>query len=76
VFKVPVQIAGGTPHIGVTGQGEATVLRGGQAVQGRWQRPGLSDHFTLVDSAGQPINLAPGNLWINLVPSERAVTVR
>lgn len=76
VFKVPVQIAGGTPHIGLTGQGEATILRGGQAVQGRWQRPGLSDHFTLVDGSGRPINLAPGKVWINLVPSERAVTVR
>lgn len=76
VFKVPVQIAGGSPHIGVTGEGEATVLRAGQAVQGRWHRPSVNDHFTLVDAAGQPIALAPGNIWINLVPTERAVTVR
>jgi len=76
VFKVPVQIVGGSPHIGVTGEGEATVLRGGQAVQGKWQRRGLSDHFSLVDSAGQPIKLAPGNIWINLVPSDRPVTLR
>jgi hypothetical protein len=76
VFKVPVQIAGGSPHIGVTGEGEATVLRGGQAVQGRWQRPSLNDHFTLVDAAGAPIKLAPGNIWINLVPTDRAVAVR
>lgn len=76
VFKVPVQIAGGTPHIGVTGEGEATVLRGGRAVQGKWQRPGLNDPFTLVDPSGAPIKLAPGNLWINLVPSDRSVTVR
>jgi hypothetical protein len=76
VFKVPVQIAGGTPHIGVTGEGEATVLRAGQAVQGKWKRAGLTDHFTLVDGSGQPISLAPGNIWINLVPSDRAVTVK
>jgi len=76
VFKVPVQLAGGSPHIGVTGEGEATVLRGGQAVQGRWRRPSLGDQFTLVDASGQPINLAPGNIWINLVPSDRAVTVK
>lgn len=75
VFKVPVQL-GGSPHIVVTGEGEATVLRGGQAVQGKWRRPSLGDQFTLVDASGQPINLAPGNIWINLVPSDRAVTVR
>jgi hypothetical protein len=75
VFKVPVRL-GGSPHIEVTGDGEATVLRGGQAVQGRWQRPSLNDQFTLVDAAGQPIKLAPGNIWVNLVPSDRAVTVR
>jgi DUF3048 family protein len=76
VFKVPVQVVGGSPQIGVTGEGEATVLRGGRAVQGKWRRPSLGDQFTLVDAGGQPINLAPGNIWINLVPSDRAVTVR
>jgi hypothetical protein len=76
VFKVPVRLVGGSPHIAVTGEGEATILRGGQAVQGRWRRPGLGDQFTLVDASGQPINLAPGNIWINLVPADRAVTVR
>lgn len=76
VFKVPVQVAGGSPHIGVTGEGDATVLRGGKAVSGRWVRPTLGDQFTLVDGSGQPIALAPGNIWIHLVPSDRAVTVR
>ena len=76
VFKVAVQIVGGSAHIGVTGEGEATVLRGGQAVQGKWRRPSLGDQFTLVDASGQPISLAPGNIWINLVPSDRAVTVK
>ncbi len=76
VFKVPVQIVGGSPHIGVTGEGEATVLRAGQAVQGKWRRASVNDHFTLVDNAGQPVNLAPGNIWINLVPSDRSVALR
>ncbi|HYN99633.1 MAG TPA: DUF3048 domain-containing protein [Actinomycetota bacterium] len=76
VFRVPVQIVGGTPHIGVTGEGEATVLRGGQAVQGKWVRPSLGDHFKLVDGGGQPISLAPGNIWINLVPTNGSVALR
>jgi DUF3048 family protein len=76
VFKVPVQVVGGSAHITVTGESDATVLRGGQAVQGKWRRPSLGDQFTLVDASGQPIKLAPGNIWINLVPSDRPVTVK
>lgn len=76
VFKVPVQIVGGSAHITVTGESDATVLRAGQAVQGKWRRPSLGDQFTLVDASGQPIKLAPGNIWINLVPSDRPVTVK
>jgi hypothetical protein len=67
---------GHSPAIAVTGEGEATVLRAGVAIQGKWTRAGLSDQITLVDSAGQPIKLVPGNIWINLLPSERPVTVQ
>jgi DUF3048 family protein len=76
VFKVPVQVVGGSAHITVVGESDATVLRAGQAVQGKWRRPSLGDQFTLVDASGQPIKLAPGNIWINLVPSDRPVTVK
>ncbi len=76
VFKVPVQIVGGSPNIGVTGEGEATILRGGQAVQGKWRRASVNDHFTLIDGSGQPVYLAPGNIWINLVPSDRSVSLK
>lgn len=76
VLKVNVQIAAGTPHITVNGEGDATVLRNGQSFTGKWRRPGLGDQTTLVDAAGQPIKLAPGNTWINLVPSTQTVTVQ
>lgn len=76
IMKVNVVIAAGTPHITVTGEGEAFVLRNGQSVTGKWVRPGLGDQTTLVDAAGQPIKLAPGNTWIHLVPSPQAVTIQ
>lgn len=76
IMKVNVQIAAGTPHIQVTGEGEAFVLHNGQSITGKWRRPGLGDQTTLVDGAGQPIRLAPGNTWINLVPTPQAVTVQ
>ncbi|HEX2258779.1 MAG TPA: DUF3048 domain-containing protein [Actinomycetota bacterium] len=75
VLKVQVDRRGKSPEILVNGGGEATVLRLGQAIQGSWNRPALTDQTKLVDAAGQPIKLAPGNVWINLVPNDRPVTV-
>lgn len=76
VLKLPVDRTRSSPEIAVAGTGEATVLRGGQAVQGRWVRPSLGEQMTLVDGAGQPIKLAPGNTWINLLPNDRPLTLQ
>jgi hypothetical protein len=65
-----------SPEIAVVGEGEATVLSQGLAVTGRWRRPSLSDDTRLVDAAGNPILLQPGNTWIHLVPEQRPVTVQ
>lgn len=75
VMKVPVNRGGSSPEIAVTGSGEAIVLRNGQSVRGKWNRPGLGDQTTLVDDAGQPIELAAGNTWINLLPNDQGFTV-
>lgn len=75
VLKVNVSRAGSSPEITVTGTGEATVLRGGQVIQGRWIRPGLGDQIALADGSDQPIKLVPGNTWINLLPADRPVTL-
>jgi hypothetical protein len=60
----------------VVGSGEATVLRGGTAVTGTWSRASLDDQTTFTDASGQPIEFAPGSVFIHLVPQERAVTVQ
>jgi hypothetical protein len=65
-----------SPDIAVVGEGDATVVRGGTSVTGKWKRAGLSDRTTLVDAAGKPIKLAPGNTWIHLLPADRPVTVQ
>lgn len=82
VLKVDVKpglviSAGGatSPDIAVTGEGEAVVLRAGEAVRGRWRRSTPNSPFQVVDAGGDPIALAPGNMWINLVPSDQPVTV-
>lgn len=75
VLKVSVNRSGSSPEITVTGSGEATVLREGRVIQGRWNRSGLADQMTLTDASGQPIQLAPGNVWINMLPSDRPMTL-
>lgn len=75
VLKVPVNRGGSSPTIHVTGSGEAIVLRNGEAIQGTWSRPALSDKTILTDASGQPIELAIGNTWINLLPNDRAATL-
>jgi hypothetical protein len=75
VMKVPVNRSGSSPEIAVAGAGEAMVLRNGQAIHGKWVRITLADQTTLQDDAGQPIELAAGNTWINLLPSDRPFTV-
>jgi hypothetical protein len=74
-MKVPVSRGGSSPEIAVAGSGEAVVLRNGQSVHGKWNRPTLGDQTTLVDDAGQPIELAAGNTWINLLPNDQGFTL-
>lgn len=76
VMKVGVQVIGGGVHIAVTGEGEMTVLRNGQAFGGKWIRPAPGDQTTLVDPAGQPIKLLPGNTWIHLVPNTQPIMIQ
>jgi hypothetical protein len=59
----------------LTGSGPAQVFRDGAVINGSWQRPSVSDQTELVDTAGQPIPLTPGQTWIELVPTTINVTV-
>ena len=73
-----VRDASGAPtqDTAVTGSGDVTILRGGTAATGRWNRAGVGDRTTFTDAAGQTLKLAPGNTWIHLVPEARAVAVQ
>jgi len=59
----------------LTGSGVAQVYRNGSVIDGRWERPKLSDLTELVNDAGQTIRLTPGQTWIELVPRDVSVTV-
>lgn len=64
---------GVTPLQKTVGEGRALFLRDGRAVWGRWSRPQPSD-ATAFSVAGQPFAMSPGQVWIGLVDSPRAVT--
>lgn len=58
-----------SPFAQTVGQGDAVVLRDGQAFNGHWSRPAppAGTAFTLPD--GKPLPFAPGPVWVVLVPA-------
>lgn len=61
--------ARGTPELVLTGSGEATLLRDGARIKGRWKRASERDMFTFTDALGRPWTFGTGVTWIELVPS-------
>jgi hypothetical protein len=57
------------------GSGPVYVLTRGQVIQGTWRRPSLTSQTSYLTPSGQPITLAPGNTWVELMPSSQRVTV-
>jgi len=62
-------------HSITVGQGPVTVLRDGLAVSGTWERSSIEQTTELVTQAGKPIALAPGNTWVELVPTTSEVSL-
>lgn len=40
-----------------------------------WSKPDIATPIQILDAAGQPVVLTPGNTWVELVPNEGAATV-
>lgn len=53
-----------SPELVSTGSGELLVLTEGHLIGGSWERATAADKPTLLDSAGQPISLSPGQTWV------------
>ncbi len=56
-------------------EGPATIVRDGVAVEGRWRVTDKFNGLELVDAAGNPIPLKPGNTWFQVVPPSMDVTI-
>ncbi len=62
-------------QVNAVGTGPVVVLRNGAAISGTWTRSDLTQPAALTDTSGQPIALAPGGTWVELVPQGVAVDV-
>lgn len=62
-------------QITLTGTGNATLFRDGQAFDMTWARTDPYALFQFTAAGGQPINLKPGNIWIEVVPPQMKVVV-
>ncbi|MGR6965307.1 DUF3048 domain-containing protein [Geodermatophilus sp. URMC 61] len=57
------------PETMLTGSGRALVASGGQTVEATWSKPETGDRVKLTGADGEPVTLAPGTTWIELVPN-------
>lgn len=55
------------------GEGEAVIFRDGEAIEGTWKKESKESRTQYLDSAGEPIELNAGTIWIEIVPSDRNI---
>lgn len=65
---------GEVPKTVVIGSGEAWVSAGGRTAHGTWVKDAAGSPIVLTADDGSPLRLAPGNTWVELVPSEGSAT--
>jgi hypothetical protein len=51
------------------GRGDVWVLTGGGVIEGQWSRPSAGVATRYTDATGAPIQLAPGQTWVELIPA-------
>ncbi len=56
------------PMAQLTGQGAAVILTGGAVVRAQWTKPSAGAVTQYTDPAGAPVQMTPGQTWIELVP--------
>jgi hypothetical protein len=59
-----------SPDVVVIGSGKALLYRNGLEIEGTWRRSSASGRTSFLDGAGKPLLLAPGQTWVELVPSD------
>lgn len=58
------------PNYDLLGTGKAVIATGGKVLEGAWEKRSNTSHLTLNTADGGVVSLAPGNTWIELVPTQ------
>ncbi len=74
-LRVGVSTGLGVPKTELIGSGEAWVSSGGRSIHAVWSKDSATSAIVLRDDQGVTIRLAPGNSWIELVPTAGSVTL-
>lgn len=76
VLTVQIRNNGGVPETMLAGTGGTGVVQSGcTSIPVTWSKPDMTTPIQLTDAAGQVVTLAPGNTWVELVPSEGSIAV-
>ncbi|MFA6908482.1 MAG: DUF3048 domain-containing protein [Patescibacteria group bacterium] len=68
-------LADGDGRLAMTtvGEGKAIIFRDGVAVQGTWKKTSPEGRTQYLDSSGKPVELIPGTIWVEIVPTDREI---
>jgi hypothetical protein len=66
VDYVPSVVDRDSPDAQTTGEGEAWIFSNGNVAKGTWSRADEHSPWVFKDDNGNPINLTPGNTWVEL----------
>jgi len=69
VIRVPVSYGLGVPKTELIGDGRAWVMSEGKVVEARWSKSSRTAIIRLALPDGTPVRLAPGNSWVELMPT-------
>lgn len=76
VLRVAIDWSYGiVPRTVMVGGSDAWISTGGRVIHGRWSKQSQTSPITLTNSAGGEIRLAPGNTWVELVPTSGSISV-
>jgi hypothetical protein len=64
------------PRTVLIDSGTAWVFVDGKRIKGTWEKSSQAGSFQLLDEAGNPIKLAPGNTWVELMPTNGSITIK
>lgn len=64
----------GRINFAVTGEGQVLIFRYGEVVKGTWKKDNRIARTEFFDAQGQTVELNRGNIWVEIVPTDRSVT--